>query len=85
MVSFGISLDAWHKTDKAGADDGETASIIMTLRQKVKQSSEEVAQLQSKISSLEQNHRSEVSIRRTALDTTLTSRRKINSSTRSIP
>jgi hypothetical protein len=46
----------------AAADDGETAMIIMSLRQKLKAQTEEVVQLQSKLSSLVNEHKSEVSV-----------------------
>lgn len=45
----------------AAADDGETAMIIMSLRQKLKAQTDEVVQLQSKLSSLVNEHKSEVS------------------------
>jgi hypothetical protein len=41
-------------------DDGETAAIIMSLRQKLKAQTEEVVSLQSKLSSLTSEHKSEV-------------------------
>jgi hypothetical protein len=45
----------------AAADDGETAMIIMSLRQKLKAQTDEVVQLLSKLSSLVNEHKSEVS------------------------
>jgi len=42
------------------SDAGETAAIIMSLRQKLKAQTEEVMQLQSKLSALVNEHRQEV-------------------------
>jgi predicted RNase H-like nuclease (RuvC/YqgF family) len=41
------------------ADDGETAAIIMSLRQKLKAQTDEVVTLQSKLSSIAKEHKSE--------------------------
>lgn len=51
----------WH-LDHAdlAIDDGETASIIMSLRAKLKAESEKVMQLQAKLSKLELEHHKEV-------------------------
>jgi hypothetical protein len=45
----------------AGADDGETAAIIMSLRQKLKAQTDEVASLNAKLSSLNKENDEEVS------------------------
>lgn len=43
-----------------GADDGETAAIIMSLRQKLKAQTDEVASLNAKLSSLNKENEEEV-------------------------
>jgi hypothetical protein len=43
-------------------DDGETAAIIMSLRQKLKAQTDEVVKLQSKLASLTAEHKQEVSL-----------------------
>ena len=53
----------WIKLDElmVAVDDGETASIIMSLRAKLKTQTEEVMQLQAKLSKIELDHHKEVS------------------------
>lgn len=46
----------------AAADDGETASIIMSLRQKLKVQTDEVMQLQSKLTKASEEGKTEVSL-----------------------
>lgn len=47
---------------RLGADDGESAAMIMSLRQKLKAQTDEVVQLQTKLSSLVNEHKQEVRI-----------------------
>lgn len=43
------------------ADDGETAAIIMQLRQKLKAQTDEITALQSKLTNVHSDHQKEVS------------------------
>lgn len=43
------------------ADDGETAAIIMQLRQKLKAQTDEITSLQSKLTNVHSDHQKEVS------------------------
>ena len=52
--------DLCGRADGLAADDGETTAIIMSLRQKLKAQTEEVMSLQSKLSSLVNEHKAEV-------------------------
>ena len=57
--SIAVDPDAVRST--TSSDDGETAAIIMQLRQKLKSQTEEVTQLQSKLSNVHSEHQKEVS------------------------
>lgn len=57
--SIAVDPDAVRST--TSADDGETAAIIMQLRQKLKAQTEEVTQLQSKLGNAHSEHQKEVS------------------------
>ncbi|ORX35648.1 p115 like vesicle tethering protein [Kockovaella imperatae] len=56
--SIAIDPDAVRGPTTA-SDDGETAAIIMTLRQKLKAQTDEVVQLQAKLAALANEHRKE--------------------------
>ena len=58
--SIAIDPDAV-RGSTSSADDGETAAIIMSLRQKLKAQTDEVMQLQSKLAALANEHKQEVS------------------------
>ncbi|ORY26157.1 p115 like vesicle tethering protein [Naematelia encephala] len=58
-IQRSIAVDPDAVRGSAAPDDGETAAIIMSLRQKLKVQTEEVVQLQSKLSLLVNEHKAE--------------------------
>jgi len=60
-IQRSIAVDPDAVRSSTNADDGETAAIIMQLRQKLKAQTEEVTALQSKLGSVHAEYQKEVS------------------------
>lgn len=60
-IQRSIAVDPDAVRSSTSADDGETAAIIMQLRQKLKVQTEEVTALQSKLGSVHAEYQKEVS------------------------
>jgi hypothetical protein len=60
-IQRSIAVDPDAVRSSTNVDDGETAAIIMQLRQKLKAQTDEITALQSKLGSLHADHEKEVS------------------------
>jgi hypothetical protein len=60
-IQRSIAVDPDAVRSSTNADDGETAAIIMQLRQKLKAQTDEVTALQSKLGSVHAEYQKEVS------------------------
>lgn len=60
-IQRSIAVDPDAVRSSSNADDGETAAIIMQLRQKLKAQTDEVTALQSKLGSVHAEYQKEVS------------------------